>query len=117
MFGFGDAVRGVGAGARGGREFDGDAGASHAEFVCGGGVSGKENADRDYRYKRAQYQAQGIPEYWIVDPISGKVTILVMNEGLYDESVFEGSDVISSPLLQRYPSDQKLTVAQILQKK
>ncbi len=78
---------------------------------------GQTNINRDYRYKRAQYQAQGIPEYWIVDPISGKVTILVMNEGLYDESVFEGSDVISSPLLQRYPSDQKLTVAQILQKK
>ena len=26
---------------------------------------GQENADRDYRYKRSQYEARGIPEYWI----------------------------------------------------
>lgn len=78
---------------------------------------GTTNINRDYRYKRAQYQAQGINEYWIVDPLTDKITVLVMNEGLYDESVFEGSDVISSPSLQRYSSDQELTVAQVLQKK
>lgn len=77
---------------------------------------GTANINRDYRYKRAQYQAQGINEYWIVDPLSDKVTILVMNEGLYDETVFTGSDVLNSPLLQRYSSDQKLTTDQVLQK-
>ena len=29
---------------------------------------GKENEDRDYRYKRSEYAARGIIEYWIVDP-------------------------------------------------
>ncbi|NJN75211.1 MAG: Uma2 family endonuclease [Synechococcaceae cyanobacterium RL_1_2] len=28
--------------------------------------AGKENIDRDYRYKRSQYQAREISEYWIV---------------------------------------------------
>jgi Uma2 family endonuclease len=27
---------------------------------------GKENADRDYRYKRSEYAARGIPEYWLI---------------------------------------------------
>ena len=77
---------------------------------------GTENINRDYRYKRAQYQAQGINEYWIVDPLSNKVIVLVMNEGLYDETIFTGLDVISSPLLQRYSSDEPLTVEQVFQK-
>ena len=77
---------------------------------------GSKNINRDYRYKRAQYQAQSIPEYWIVDPLTDKITVLVMNEGLYDEFVFGLSDVINSPLLQHYQPEMKLAVAQILQK-
>jgi Uma2 family endonuclease len=37
---------------------------------------------RDYRYKRSEYAARQIPEYWIVDPILAKVTILELVEGL-----------------------------------
>ncbi|WP_229642260.1 Uma2 family endonuclease [Waterburya agarophytonicola] len=29
---------------------------------------GKVNQDRDYRYKRSEYAARGIAEYWIIDP-------------------------------------------------
>jgi Uma2 family endonuclease len=39
---------------------------------------GKTNIDRDYRYKRSQYQARGIAEYWIVDPITQRVTVLTL---------------------------------------
>lgn len=78
---------------------------------------GTRNINRDYRHKRAQYQAQSIPEYWIVDPLTDKITVLVMNDGLYDESVFELTDILNSPFLQRYQADQTLTVAQVLQKK
>ena len=59
---------------------------------------GKVNQDRDYRYKRSEYAARGIAEYWIVDPLISRVTILVLNEGLYDERVFENDHAIASPL-------------------
>ena len=67
--------------------------------------------NRDYRYKRSEYAARGIAEYWIVDPIAQKVTVLEWVEGFYDEQVYVGDQVIVSPLF----ADLKLTVAEILQ--
>ncbi|MEQ8538161.1 MAG: Uma2 family endonuclease [Coleofasciculus sp. D1-CHI-01] len=60
---------------------------------------GRENADRDYRYKRSEYAARGIAEYWIVDPIQQQVTVLEWVEGLYEERVFQGNQQIISPML------------------
>jgi Uma2 family endonuclease len=65
---------------------------------------------RDYRYKRSEYAARGIPEYWIVDPILQKVTILEWIEGMYEEKVFQGEDRIISPQL----GTVSLTASQIL---
>lgn len=62
---------------------------------------GKANKDRDYRYKRSEYAARGILEYWIVDPLINKITILSLVDGLYEETVFEGSQTISSTVLQQ----------------
>src|SRR6476646_6195209 len=50
--------------------------------------------NRDYRYKRSEYAARGIMEYWIVDPIAQKLTILQWVEGFYDELVFTGETAI-----------------------
>jgi Uma2 family endonuclease len=66
--------------------------------------------NRDYRYKRSEYAARGIAEYWIVDPITQKVTILEWVEGFYDEWVYEGETVIISSIF----ADLQLTAAQIL---
>nr|WP_228021689.1 Uma2 family endonuclease [Romeria gracilis] len=66
---------------------------------------------RDYRYKRAEYAARGIAEYWIVDPMRQKVTLLEWVEGLYEETVYEGDNPIASPLF----GVLTLTPAQILQ--
>jgi Uma2 family endonuclease len=57
---------------------------------------GKVNQDRDYRYKRSEYGARGIAEYWIVDPQTNRVTVLILTEGLYEETVFEGDKAIAS---------------------
>jgi Uma2 family endonuclease len=67
--------------------------------------------NRDYRYKRSEYAARGIAEYWIVDPIAQKVTVLEWVEGFYDEQVYMGDQDIVSPLF----ADMKLTVAEVLQ--
>jgi Uma2 family endonuclease len=60
---------------------------------------GKESIDRDYRYKRSEYAARGIAEYWIVDPMQGRVTVLEWVEGLYEERVFPRDERIVSPTL------------------
>ena len=66
---------------------------------------------QDYRYKRSEYAARGILEYWIVDPISLKVTVLEWVEGLYEEQVYEGEDTIVSVVLGKLD----LTATRLLQ--
>ncbi len=76
---------------------------------------GQENTDRDYRYKRSQYQALKIAEYWIVDPIQKRITVLTLVSGLYEEAVFAGDDAIASALLSELGQESLLTVMQVLQ--
>jgi Uma2 family endonuclease len=73
-------------------------------------VSPKQE-NRDYRYKRTEYAARGIAEYWIVDPIEQKVTVLEWVEGLYEEQVFTGDNLIVSTVLDNL----ELTVDRVLQ--
>ncbi|MGB3557933.1 MAG: Uma2 family endonuclease [Geitlerinemataceae cyanobacterium] len=68
---------------------------------------------RDYRYKRSEYAARGIAEYWIVDTILQKVTVLEWVEGLYEEQVYAGESSIVSPIL----GNLELTVDRVLQGK
>lgn len=75
---------------------------------------GKPNIDRDYRYKRSQYEARGISEYWIVDPITQRVTVLTRVEGLYESAIFAGEAEINSALLAELTPGPGLTAAQVL---
>ena len=76
---------------------------------------GQENADRDYRYKRSQYQARGIAEYWIVDPIQKQITVLSLVAGQYCEAVFAGDNAIASAMLSELGQESPLTARQVLQ--
>ncbi|MGK7924442.1 MAG: Uma2 family endonuclease [Spirulina sp.] len=76
---------------------------------------GRQNEERDYRYKRSQYQARGISEYWIIDPIQEQITVLTWVAGLYEEVVFSGDTAIASPLLSELGQESSLTAAQVLQ--
>ncbi len=71
---------------------------------------GKANEDRDYRYKRSEYAARGIAEYWIVDPQINAVTVLILVDGFYEETRFSGNTAIASTI---FPELQ-LTVEQVL---
>ncbi|NER32905.1 MAG: Uma2 family endonuclease [Oscillatoria sp. SIO1A7] len=76
---------------------------------------GRQNEERDYSDKRSQYQARGIPEYWIVDSIQQQITVLTLVAGLYEEAVFVGDAAIASPLLSQLGQESDLTAAQVLQ--
>ncbi|WP_017663356.1 Uma2 family endonuclease [Baaleninema simplex] len=56
------------------------------------------SVEEDYRYKRSEYGAIEVPEYWIVDPLEAKVTVLYLEAGFYEEAVFGGEVAIASRL-------------------
>jgi Uma2 family endonuclease len=51
----------------------------------------------DYRAKHSEYAVLDIPEYWIVDPIDLKVTVCVLQDGAYSDTIFTGDLAIVSP--------------------
>jgi Uma2 family endonuclease len=76
-------------------------------------VVSPNQSSRDYRYKRSEYAARGIAEYWIIDPLLGKVTVLEWVDGLYEEKVYVSDQAIASFVL----SNLQLTASQVLQAK
>ncbi len=71
---------------------------------------GQVNIERDYQDKRAQYQARGIPEYWLIDPEQQTVMVLTLVDDVYQEKIFRGQDQIISKL---FPT-LALTTEQVL---
>ncbi len=69
-----------------------------------------DSIKRDYRFKRAEYAAAGVPEYWIIDPAEQKVTVLQLVEGLYEDKEYRNDETLQS---QIFP-ELSLTVNQIL---
>jgi Uma2 family endonuclease len=73
----------------------------------------------DHRKKRAEYNIVGIPVYILVDwtevdqnkkPVDKRVTVLTLVEGLYDDAVYRGDDVVRIPT---FP-ELKLTANEII---
>lgn len=51
---------------------------------------GRLARERDYVTKREEYLAYGLLEYWIVDPIETRVTVLTRQGDLWAERIFQG---------------------------
>jgi Uma2 family endonuclease len=51
----------------------------------------------DYRAKHSEYAVLDIREYWIVDPIDLEVTVCVLQDGAYSDTIFTGDLAIVSP--------------------
>ncbi len=62
-------------------------------------VVSPNQAKRDYEDKQLEYFARGIPEYWIIDPILQKVTVLQLKDNSYQEQIFNEDQPIVSLLL------------------
>ncbi|NJN30698.1 MAG: Uma2 family endonuclease [Synechococcales cyanobacterium RM1_1_8] len=73
-------------------------------------VVSPQQENRDYRHKRTEYAGRQIPEYWIIDPTAQKITVLTWVDGLYEEQVFAGEQVVTS---MQFPAF-KLTAATVL---
>jgi Uma2 family endonuclease len=59
-----------------------------------------ESVERDYEKKRQQYEEAGIPEYWIVDEVMEKVTLLrLTRQGKYREVRARKGELRSQVLL------------------
>ena len=69
------------------------------------------NSDDDYRYKRSEYAVREIPEYWIIDPKTEKISVLLLVSGFYEVTEFTGEQEIKSLL---FP-ELKLTSKQVFQ--
>jgi Uma2 family endonuclease len=70
---------------------------------------GFENRARDYRFKRTEYAARGIAEYWIVDPEEQRITVCKWVDGQYEDQIFVGEARVESTVVPGF----ELTVGQI----
>jgi len=67
-------------------------------------------AGRDQVFKRKLYGKYGVREYWVVDPASATIEVLVLgSSGLETSRVFPKGSVVVSPLLP----DLLLEVAEV----
>ncbi|MEH2007994.1 Uma2 family endonuclease [Nostoc sp.] len=59
-------------------------------------VVSPESIDRDYNQKTSEYAAIGVVEYWIVDPLENKVTVCLLNQSSYKQTLFMPEERIVS---------------------
>jgi Uma2 family endonuclease len=62
-------------------------------------VVSPNQSSRDYRHKRSEYAARGISEYWIVDPMRSKITVLSLVDGFYEELIYTGEALVKSEVV------------------
>ncbi|AFY60007.1 Uma2 family endonuclease [Synechococcus sp. PCC 6312] len=62
-------------------------------------VVSPSSVEDDYISKRDEYQAIGIPEYWVVDAISEnpRITIHTLTDDVYHPNIFSNAELLISP--------------------
>jgi Uma2 family endonuclease len=73
---------------------------------------GDEDRRRDLKAKREEYAKAAIPEYWIVDPALGQITVLALEGSTYAvHGVFSTGQQATSKLLPGFAVDVALALA------
>lgn len=70
------------------------------------------NQERDYRFKRSEYAARGVLEYWAIDPQESRIAVYTLVAGFYEGKEYSKTALISS----RFEALQ-LTAEQIFNRK
>lgn len=69
-------------------------------------VVSPDNPERDKTQKRLEYAQAGIPEYWLVDPISQQITVFTLQGKAYIvHGTFAAREQASSVLLMGFVVD------------
>jgi Uma2 family endonuclease len=77
-------------------------------------VVSPDRPERDIEEKRRDYAEAGIPEYWIVNPLTDTITVLTLEGEIYTEhGVFGHGDTAVSKLLNGF----RVTVDEVLDSK
>lgn len=85
------------------RRVEGDKPPQGADLVIEIISPGSKNRERDLLDKRDDYAQAGIPEYWIVDPEDGAVTVLSLDGETYRvHGEFKPGSIATSPLLPEF---------------
>lgn len=67
----------------------------------------------DYRAKRVEYNVLNISEYWIVDPLTSKVTVFRLIEELYEPVEFVDTERIQSQIFPELElTDEQMLTAE-----
>ena len=72
----------------------------------------EKSRHRDYVKKRTEYAQANIPEYWIVDPLEEKITVLTLPQSAQsytEHGVFKAGETASSKLLAGFEVDVRAT--------
>ena len=75
-------------------------------------VVGTHDRGRDLDKKRREYAQAGIPEYWIVDPMLGEITVLTLSRERYEPAgVYKPGSQAASVLLPGFAVDVAAALA------
>jgi len=62
-----------------------------------------ESVDRDYQVKRAEYEAAGVPEYWIIDALQKEARFYQLGaDGRYRPGDVDADGVYTSPVVSGF---------------
>jgi Uma2 family endonuclease len=66
-------------------------------------VLGESDREHDLQTKRSEYARAGVPEYWIVDPETQRISVLVLEAGKYVDQTESGrGGVVNSRFLPEF---------------
>jgi Uma2 family endonuclease len=74
-------------------------------------VVSDRSAKRDYEDKPAEYLAFGVSEYWIVDSLQQRLTVMTRWRGQWQSKTFKSSQKFNTPLLPGFTLDLKRVFA------